>query len=126
MPGNATRFYRLRLNWIGLAVLTGLLCSLAGATLLFAGAYEMERSKSMDWALIVGYILLLPTMLVGYAFECAGIPSTTDEFVGTVLMILIQLPWYVLLFWVFRKISQSCARGKKGGPGPGGPQCHQG
>lgn len=101
------RVFGLRFNWIGVAVLTGVLCSLAGMMLLFAGGYEMERSKSVNWAVIAGYILLLPTMLVGHVMEYANVPGTTDELTGMLFIVLIQLSGYIFLFWAFRKARRS-------------------
>ncbi len=93
----------MRFNWIGSAVLTAVFCSVIGTMLLFAGAAEMESSKSVDWAVVAGYLLLLPVMLVGYAAEYASVLDPGPGIVGWLVMVVIQVPWYVFLFWVIRK-----------------------
>ncbi len=88
---------------IPIGLIAGAVLSFAGYLAIFAGASEAEATGEWSWnlLLILGYILLFPTMILGHIKELTDFDNMTVE---TVAMIVVQLAWYVGIAVLLGKI----------------------
>ena len=72
------------------AVIVG---SIAGIVLPLVGYVAVMTGDRCNFRLIVGYILLLPSMALGHLKELIGLGDNMR--VETIAMIVVQMGWYI-------------------------------
>lgn len=87
------------------ALLVSVLCSLLGFMLLMIWGSNGRASSDSALGLaagVIGFGLLLPTMLLGFLIEIIGdaIGGSTDGSGAMVLAIVAQFCWYYAVVWV--------------------------